>query len=310
MILKSPAPKIKLKKVNSLIRHFAAIAIQSFYRRYVHWDRDPSGLPVDPVSQESIATGRDVRIIYRTLKIIVLKNASRRLIITGRVQIFDIDHLWQAITLTNPTVPINPLTNTHFTHEQFEKILARAVECDVIKKRSRNRYRIRYAAGLCSTEWSSEYEATSHNMRRFEMEELVRGLVNLLIDKTSQSDDQFIELIQNFSVDHPIDNTTGRFPYLKRFTLLQLATAVGNYRVAVTLLEHGARTEELYQLRVREFVYPLHIALYERHLELLQPLLFYSERDQFELTSCLGTTLELADKLADECPDIYRLLLV
>src|SRR3972149_10032267 len=55
-------------KNNPLIRHLAAIGIQSFYRRLIKWERTPEGQPIDPITREGISPNHVIRIIYQTMK--------------------------------------------------------------------------------------------------------------------------------------------------------------------------------------------------------------------------------------------------
>jgi hypothetical protein len=77
--------------------------IQRFYRSYIKTDKDPNGLPIDPISHDGIPKDRQIR-----------------LLIHPRIQYFDLETLdgWLIIRKK----PINPMTNLTFSDENINSI--------------------------------------------------------------------------------------------------------------------------------------------------------------------------------------------
>ena len=323
----TPRLKSNNPKNNPLIRHLAAIGIQSFYRRLIKWERTPEGQPIDPITREGISPNHVIRIIYQTMKPPISFGQPPR--IKSCLQIFDLTVLWQAIIKSNKRrVAINPLTNTSFTRPQFQKILSQAIKLEIIRPTDVKKYQLRYAPGFRNDRYTSQYEVNDINLAKMAADQMQQQLLYYLLNNQTE---QFLTLLRSQHSNQSVFNlnyygpsssrgtdlsfgqtrrgshspTSLRFPYLRRTSLLQTAVATGNFQASVALLELGAEVSLPYP----DYIYPIQIALLERHLDLIRPLLLYGGRNQINWSSTLGTALEIAGNLIEQHPDIYEKLL-
>jgi hypothetical protein len=322
-------------RTNSL-RNFriflAAIALQTFYRKFIKCLRDSSGAPIDPIIGEAITDPRRiVRIIYQTY--------DQRHKIHSRLQIFEIESLWQSIVQGNRHVALNPLTNTRFTRDQFNRIVNQVALVGIIDKRCKQRYRLRYAASFRSPNFTSPYEVNEYSASRLEGSKLLDKLEELLITDCTN----FIPLLMdnlnkwdngNYNLNRlkSVLNYTNRAstvltdgvdsvntvdalyanlrkllekcPALQRISLLQLAIVLGQRDSVIALLECGVDIGD----PASDYIFPIQLALWYKRFSLIEPLLLYGGSAQLTWVSVLGSACDLADQLIEQYPDIYQLL--
>ena len=114
----------------------AAIIIQKFYRNCVKIEeRDHDKLPIDPILKCGIPRQNQVRIVHRT-------NSNEVGLKYKLLAVYDIESLWKFIEIKGK--PLNPLTNSLFTPDQFSAISKSAVNLGIADSADIAAMRIRF----------------------------------------------------------------------------------------------------------------------------------------------------------------------
>lgn len=94
--------------------------------------------------------------------------------------------------------------------------------------------------------------------------------------------------------------------YLKHgYSALQVCCYHGNISMLLFLLQFGG---DLSRYDQKTKLLPLHIALLEKQIPLLQTLVIYGVTEQLNFESEYGTAMEMASKLVGEFPEVYSVL--
>lgn len=94
--------------------------------------------------------------------------------------------------------------------------------------------------------------------------------------------------------------------YLKHgYNAIQACCYHGNIEMLLFLLQFGG---DLSKYDQKTKLLPLHIALLEKQIPLVQSLVMYGVNEQLDFESEYGTAMEMASKLVEEYPQIYSVL--
>jgi len=321
-------------------RNCAAIVLQRFYHHYIKWERDERGWPIDPILKESFPPERTVRILYQTKLDISTE------IYQTRVQYFDIETLWESLKMDSLSQPINPITNTSFTLEQYRKILNKAKNYGYITDNDIGKILNSYSQD--GMELTSKYEMqhdTSNNLilnllpyyaligdtDKFDkiilenLEDIKSGILN--IDYCRTPGITYGNACGTMSLINLIgqcmNGDTQSKALIKRKQLFDLdleSQCLSKYINKYNALQACCITGNLMGLSlllqlgadlqiVDNNLVPLHLILLHGNINLVQTLVFYGASEQADFYSEYGTPLELAGNYITEMPELYGLLL-
>lgn len=364
-----PTTGNKIGSLDLFKKVYATTCLQRFYRNLIKWPKDEFGQPIDPILKDGFDKSNQVRIIYTTY---TGSGAMSKTI--SRVQCFDITTLWEAINHGIKGLPINPITNTHFTEEQFTTIVKKALEMGLVDGSSPEAVVKKYGYGHHTphTDLTSDYEPKkiqlqsvlnmrqNHLLAYFSLigdmsmvekilyqnmdnpsfdvnfhrtsgtplpniKKITKPQTNILTKlsilsasnatncsssttPTSPVEGENAEEINPLtSLDFEIDNDLEKslLKYFDTYNAVQACCISGNKEILILLLQFGGDTSIEDEVTRAT---PLHIALLEKHIELVKVLMLYGSADQIEAESTLGSPLEIADMLISEIPDIYNVL--